>query len=139
MMSEQNIDLSPAIRAFDGLTFKRLISSGLAWLEQNYHTVNQLNVFPVPDGDTGTNMLLTLRNAYDEIANKDTNSAGEMAYALAASMIHKSRGNSGTILSQLFRGFANVAHNHAELNAAIIALGFREAVRMAYKAVQEPT
>jgi DAK2 domain fusion protein YloV len=116
-----------------------LIGAGLAWLELNYNTVNQLNVFPVPDGDTGTNMLLTLRNAYAEIADKKSDSAGELAYALAHRMIYMARGNSGTILSQLFRGFANVAHNHTELNAQIVATAFREAVKMAYDAVQKPT
>jgi DAK2 domain fusion protein YloV len=117
---------------------KRLAAAGLAWLEQNYETVNQLNVFPVPDGDTGTNMLLTMRAAYREIAANDSPDAAVIADKLAFGAIMGSRGNSGTILSQLLRGFAHAVAGHQEFDAELMAAGFHEAVRMAYKAVQNP-
>src|SRR5215831_12369265 len=136
-MSDNNIQT--AVRTCTGPTFRRLIAAGLAWLELNHETVNQLNVFPVPDGDTGTNMLLTLSNAYSEIAESQSESAGELASALAHKMIYMARGNSGTILSQLFRGFANVVQAHTEIDAALFAAGIRKGVQMAYDAVQKPT
>src|SRR5215510_11576957 len=94
------------ILSCDGPGFKQLASAGLAWLEQNHEAVNQLNVFPVPDGDTGTNMLLTMRAAYGEIAANPSPDVSVIADKLAYGAIMGSRGNSGTILSQLFRGFA---------------------------------
>jgi uncharacterized protein len=126
------------IRTCDGPGLKRLAAAGLAWLEQNYEAVNQLNVFPVPDGDTGTNMLLTMRAAYREIATNDSPDVGVIADKLAYGAIMGSRGNSGTILSQLFRGFAQGIAGEHEFDADLLAVGARQAVRMAYKAVQKP-
>jgi len=122
----------------DGPGLKRLAAAGLAWLERHYESVNQLNVFPVPDGDTGTNMLLTMRAAYREIANLETRDAGVVADKLAYGAVMGSRGNSGTILSQLLRGFAQAVGDKRTIGAVVMALGFREAVKMAYKAVQSP-
>jgi DAK2 domain fusion protein YloV len=127
-----------AIRTCDGPALKRLVAASLGWLEQNYQMVDQLNVFPVPDGDTGTNMLLTLRSAYGEIAENDSPDVSVIADKLAYGAIMGSRGNSGTILSQLFRGFAQVVSGRHEFDAALLAAGAREAVKMAYKAVQTP-
>jgi hypothetical protein len=129
---------SSGLRTCDGAQMKRLAAAGLAWLEQNYELVNQLNVFPVPDGDTGTNMLLTMRAAYREIAANDSHNAAVIADKLAFGAIMGSRGNSGTILSQLLRGFAHAIAGHEDFDAALMAAGFREAVKMAYKAVQAP-
>ncbi len=134
-MTEQT---SSPITTCDGPGLKRLISAALAWLEQNHESVNQLNVFPVPDGDTGTNMLLTLRAAYREIAANESPDVGVIADKLAYGAIMGSRGNSGTILSQLMRGFAQTFSARREFDAALMAAGAREAVRMAYKAVQTP-
>lgn len=122
----------------DGPGLKKLIEAGLAWLEQNYEAINQLNVFPVPDGDTGTNMLLTLRYAYREIAANDFRKASEVADKIAYGAIMGSRGNSGTILSQLFRGFAQVISDKQSFDAELMSAGFQEAVKLAYRAVQEP-
>src|SRR5215510_5154215 len=122
----------------DGTGLKKLFEAGLAWLEQNYEHVNQLNVFPVPDGDTGTNMLLTMRAAYREIAADESPYVGVIADKLAYGAIMGSRGNSGTILSQLFRGFAQAVNGRRAFDAALMAAGARDAVTMAYKAVQTP-
>ncbi len=137
-MNQQTSPSSTTILNCDGPGFKRLAAAGLAWLEQNYELVNQSNVFPVPDGDTGTNMLLTLRSAYREIAANESTEVGVIADKLAYGAIMGSRGNSGTILSQLFRGFAQSVSGLQEFDADRLAVGFREAVKMAYKAVQTP-
>src|SRR6187399_2464202 len=114
------------IRTCDGPGLKRLAAAGLAWLEQNYESVNQLNVFPVPDGDTGTNMLLTMR-ATVAAMNKQT---GESASAMAESMAHGAlmgaRGNSGVILSQILRGLARGIEGET-FGGADLATAFRHA------------
>ncbi len=122
----------------DGPGLKRLVAAGLAWLEQNFESVNQLNVFPVPDGDTGTNMLLTMRAAYGEVAANASPDVGVITDKVAYGAIMGSRGNSGTILSQLFRGFAQGVAGQHEFDAALAVVGAQEAVKMAYKAVQTP-
>jgi DAK2 domain fusion protein YloV len=137
-MNQQPSASPTSVMACDGPGFKRLLAAGLAWLEQNYEMVNQLNVFPVPDGDTGTNMLLTLRSAYREIAANESEQVGLIADKLAYGAIMGSRGNSGTILSQLLRGFAQSVNGLHEFDADRLASGMREAVKMAYKAVQSP-
>ena len=93
----------------DGLALKRLIEAGLTWLRTNQEIVNSLNVFPVPDGDTGTNMVLTMQSAYDEIANSPEHRFGNMSRAVANGALMGARGNSGVILSQIWRGIAQAA------------------------------
>ncbi len=127
------------ITACNGPLFKHLLAGGLAWLEQNYERVNKLNVFPVPDGDTGTNMLLTVRNAYHEITGNESLDIGTIAVRYARGAIRGSRGNSGTILSELLRGFAAEVSGHREADAAMMAKAYREGVRLAYAVVQKPT
>src|SRR5258708_4250639 len=122
----------------DGRAFKRLAAGGLAWLEQNHETVNRLNVFPVPDGDTGTNMLLTMRSAYSEIADHEWPQVGMVLDKLAFGAIMGSRGNSGTILSQILRGLAQTLNGKREFDAALLSEGLKQAVKLAYKAVQTP-
>ncbi len=95
----------------DGQGLKELIIAGMTWLKTNQQTVNALNVFPVPDGDTGTNMLLTMQAAYNEIANSGEKNVGKMAHAIAQGALMGARGNSGVILSQLWRGFARGLDN----------------------------
>ncbi len=123
----------------DGLLFKRLLAGALAWLEQNYKRVDQLNVFPVPDGDTGTNMLLTVRNAYKEIVSNDQPEIGKISVRFAHGALRGSRGNSGTILSEMLRGFAHELSGHATADGALFARAWAEAVRLAYGVVQNPT
>src|SRR4030042_3449721 len=100
----------------DGQVFKTLVEAGLTWLRTNQQTVNSLNVFPVPDGDTGSNMVLTMQAAYDEIANSAENNVGKMAHSIAHGALMGARGNSGVILSQLWRGFARALDNQETLD-----------------------
>jgi dihydroxyacetone kinase-like predicted kinase len=90
----------------DGDLYKKLMMAGLTWLRTNQESVNALNVFPVPDGDTGTNMVLTLQAAYDEISNSSEKHVGSLAEKLAHGALMGARGNSGVILSQIWRGFS---------------------------------
>ncbi len=124
--------------SFDGIALKELVEAGLTWLRTNQQTVNALNVFPVPDGDTGTNMLLTMQSAYAEIANLGHRNAGQMAAAIAQGALMGARGNSGVILSQLWRGFARGVHGHETIDAATLSRAFAEARDTAYKGVVRP-
>ena len=90
----------------DGQVLKRFVEGSLTWLRTNQQVVNALNVFPVPDGDTGTNMVLTMQAALDEISNSNEHNFGKMVHAVAHGALMGARGNSGVILSQLWRGFA---------------------------------
>ncbi len=90
----------------DGQILKSFIAASLAWLRTNQQIVNSLNVFPVPDGDTGTNMVLTMQAAFDEISSSAEHNVGKMAHSIAHGALMGARGNSGVILSQLWRGFA---------------------------------
>jgi uncharacterized protein len=100
--------------------------------------VNSLNVFPVPDGDTGTNMLLTMQAAYNEIAGLGDKGIGRMAHAIAQGALMGARGNSGVILSQLWRGFARTLDDLDVMDAALMASALAEARNTAYKGVVRP-
>lgn len=122
----------------DGLALKRLIEAGLTWLRTNQQIVNSLNVFPVPDGDTGTNMVLTMQSAYDEILNSPEQSFGKMSRAVANGALMGARGNSGVILSQIWRGIAQAAGDVKVLDAPTMAKAFSSARDTAYKGVVRP-
>ncbi|MEJ5225955.1 MAG: DAK2 domain-containing protein, partial [Anaerolineales bacterium] len=122
----------------DGQDLKRLVEAGMTWLKTNQQTVNALNVFPVPDGDTGTNMMLTMTSAWNEVANLGTDHAGELIGAVAQGALMGARGNSGVILSQLWRGFARALHGVAVLDGPTLAAAFTEAKNTAYKGVVRP-
>lgn len=122
----------------DGSTFKPFIEAALNWLRTNQQTVNALNVFPVPDGDTGTNMVLTMQAAYDEIANLSERNIGKVAHAVAHGALMGARGNSGVILSQLWRGFARALDNHEILDGPGLVNAFHQARNTAYKGVVRP-
>ncbi len=122
----------------DGQSFKRLLDAGLTWLRTNKDMVNALNVFPVPDGDTGTNMTLTLQAAWNEIKDSGTNHLGEMAALVSKGALMGARGNSGVITSQILRGFSRGCHDKATLDVATIAKAFGEARDTAYKGVVRP-
>ncbi len=124
--------------SLDGLTLKQLVEAGLTWLRTNQQVVNNLNVFPVPDGDTGTNMLLTMQSAYSEIVNLGHRSVGQMASAVAQGALMGARGNSGVILSQLWRGFARSLHGKELLDCQGLVAAFAEARDTAYKGVVRP-
>lgn len=122
----------------DGQVFKTHIEAALTWLKTNQQLVNSLNVFPVPDGDTGTNMVLTMQSAYNEIANSGERNFGKMAHALAKGALMGARGNSGVILSQLWRGFARELDSLETITSADVVRGLREARNTAYKGVGKP-
>ncbi|HEY0409910.1 MAG TPA: DAK2 domain-containing protein [Candidatus Dormibacteraeota bacterium] len=116
------------------------LSSALAWLQANQEVVNDLNVFPVPDGDTGSNMYLTLRSAVEDAARTaDPGSSAAVMQAAAHGSLMGARGNSGVILSQVFRGFGQGLHGRARVDAAGVAAALGEASAVAYKAVMKPT
>jgi DAK2 domain fusion protein YloV len=122
----------------EGRGLKKLMEAGLAWLEHNHQAVNALNVFPVPDGDTGTNMMLTMRSAYSEIADNDSRHVGKIAQGIAHGALMGARGNSGVILSQIWRGFAREIENLVGFNVEQFAVAMRRASDTAYKGVVKP-
>ncbi len=122
----------------DGQKLKELVEAAMIWLKTNQQTVNSLNVFPVPDGDTGTNMLLTMQAAYQEIANSGERNIGKMAHAIAQGALMGARGNSGVILSQLWRGFARALDNYETMDAELFVKALVEARNTAYKGVVRP-
>jgi len=125
-------------RKIDGLAFKKLIDAGLTWLRTNKENVNSLNVFPVPDGDTGTNMTLTLQAAWTEIKDLGVKNLGEMAAAASKGALMGARGNSGVITSQILRGFSRGVHGKAILDKETLVKAFGEARDTAYKGVVRP-
>ncbi len=122
----------------NGQSVKRLVEAGLTWLRTNQQTVNALNVFPVPDGDTGTNMVLTMQSAWNEIKDSGYYSLTDMAGAVSKGALMGARGNSGVILSQLWRGFARGVHGKETLDGPTLAKAFGEARDTAYKGVVRP-
>ncbi|HEY9077397.1 MAG TPA: DAK2 domain-containing protein [Anaerolineaceae bacterium] len=121
-----------------GQELKKYVQASLNWLKTNQQIVNSLNVFPVPDGDTGTNMVLTMQAAYNEIANSTEENIGKMAHAVAQGALMGARGNSGVILSQLWRGFARALDNLEKMNVDILIRALHEARNTAYKGVVRP-
>lgn len=129
------------ITYIDGSMLKKAFIGAANLLEKNKEEVNSLNVFPVPDGDTGTNMYLTLKSAVNQILKLDEHEDSISRIALAASngSLMGARGNSGVILSQLLRGFSNGVKGKKKLDATAIANAFKMASDTAYKAVMKPT
>ena len=117
---------------------RKMFLSGAKNLEIKKNWINELNVFPVPDGDTGTNMTLTIMSAATEVNKLSDASIDELAKAISAGSLRGARGNSGVILSQLLRGFTKVIRDHNEIDGETIALSFQKAVETAYKAVMRP-
>ena len=122
----------------DGQSLKRLVEASLTWLRTNQQTVNALNVFPVPDGDTGTNMVLTMQSAYNEISTLGHRSVDHMAAAVSQGALMGARGNSGVILSQLWRGFSRGLQGKDVLDGPGLVKAFAEARDTAYKGVVRP-
>jgi uncharacterized protein len=136
--AERQIRLAVVLPECDGLGFKHLVQAGLTWLETNHKAVNALNVFPVPDGDTGTNMLMTMQAAYAEIANSAEPSVSRVAHAVAHGALMGARGNSGVILSQILRGFARGLGTEAAFTADGLARAVQAASETAYRGVGKP-
>jgi fatty acid kinase len=122
----------------DGQVFKTLVESSLTWLRTNQQAVNVLNVFPVPDGDTGTNMVLTMQAACDEIANSAEHNIGKISHLVAHGALMGARGNSGVILSQLWRGFARALDNFETLDGQLLVNALHQGRNTAYKGVVRP-
>src|SRR6202011_2475129 len=127
------------ITACGGRLFKEALLGSLAWLTVNRDEVDALNVFPVPDGDTGTNMLLTLQSAVEDIKDSTATEVSKIARLASHGSLMGARGNSGVILSQIFRGFARAVEGKSELTPRELAAAFEEAANAAYRAVNKPT
>ncbi|HYT33538.1 MAG TPA: DAK2 domain-containing protein, partial [Ktedonobacteraceae bacterium] len=126
------------ISVFDGQDLKKAILAGAAWLEEHRDAINALNVFPVPDGDTGSNMSATMQAAIRDIVNSDETSAGAIAAKIAHGALLGARGNSGVILSQILRGVAQGLDKKQTFNASDLAHALQDAQRLAYRAVIKP-
>jgi uncharacterized protein len=123
----------------DGPLFKQALLGSLSWLSANHEEANRLNVFPVPDGDTGTNMLLTLQSAVEDIKDSSAAEVSKIAKLASHGSLMGARGNSGVILSQIFRGFARAVEGKSALTPRELAAAFEEAANAAYRAVNKPT
>lgn len=119
--------------------FKKVFRGAYANLENNKQMVNNLNVFPVPDGDTGTNMSLTVKTAVEEMEKTNSDKLSNVAASLSSGALMGARGNSGVILSQLFRGFARKLRGVDDITIPVLVDAFDESVKMAYRAVMKPT
>lgn len=127
-----------AIHKLDGSQLTQMILSGAHHLANNAEKIDSLNVFPVPDGDTGTNMNLSMTSGVQEVKRINSDDASEVANALAKGLLMGARGNSGVILSQIFRGFAKGTEKKETLNAEDFAQAVEAGVSAAYKAVMKP-
>lgn len=125
-------------RSLNGTEFTAMVLAGAEQLQLHTEHVNSLNVFPVPDGDTGTNMNLTMTAGVAELKSKYSESVGHSAGVLSKGLLMGARGNSGVILSQLFRGFSRYAAPYTELNSSQFAAALQTGVDAAYKAVVKP-
>ncbi|MEK5184340.1 DAK2 domain-containing protein [Solibacillus sp. FSL R5-0691] len=126
------------MKSLDGIKFAEMVQMGAHHLYQNAAYVDSLNVFPVPDGDTGTNMNLSMTSGADETEANVSAHIGKTAQALSKGLLMGARGNSGVILSQLFRGFGKAIEKEAEIDAKGLANAFQAGVDTAYKAVMKP-
>ena len=127
-----------ATTTIDAEVLKKLFLAGAANLEAKKEWINDLNVFPVPDGDTGTNMTLTIMSAAKEVNSLAAPTMQTLSKAISGGSLRGARGNSGVILSQLLRGFTKVVRDYEELDSIIISTAFQKAVETAYKAVMKP-
>lgn len=127
-----------SINVLDGKRFAEMIIQGANHLAANAKYVDALNVFPVPDGDTGTNMNLSMTSGAKEVKNNVQEHIGKVGSALAKGLLMGARGNSGVILSQLFRGFAKAIENKPTVNSVEFAAALNAGVETAYKAVMKP-
>lgn len=126
------------MNSINGTTFKEMLAGGVKALELNRALIDELNVFPVPDGDTGTNMSLTISTAMREVGLADTDELDKIALAFSRGALKGARGNSGVILSQIFKGFAVALDNKTELTAKDFAEAMKKGTEIAYGAVTKP-
>ncbi|MBI2869913.1 MAG: DAK2 domain-containing protein [Chloroflexi bacterium] len=128
----------PTSESISGQTLREMLVASTNWLEKSSADIDALNVFPVPDGDTGTNMLLTMRSTLEEAFRAPDHSASAVAQAMAKGALMGARGNSGVILSQIWRGMSKSLGGKEEITAADLAQSLREACDMAYRAMSNP-
>ncbi len=126
------------LKSINGATFKKMVFAGVSLLEQNKEYIDSLNVFPVPDGDTGTNMFLTMKSAVGEINKCVGNDLLSLSEAFSKGALRGARGNSGVITSQIFKGFCSVTKNCKEITTKDFAKAMQEGATIAYKAVTKP-
>ena len=126
------------IKTINGATFRKMIVAGAGLLEQNKKYVDSLNVFPVPDGDTGTNMFLTMKSAVNELSKCINNNIDSLSEAFAKGALKGARGNSGVITSQIFKGFCSETAKCSEITTKVFARAMQEGANIAYKAVTKP-
>lgn len=126
------------ISKINGKLFADMIIQGAQNLSNNSDLVDSLNVYPVPDGDTGTNMNLTMTSGREEVENNLSKNIGELGKTFSKGLLMGARGNSGVILSQLFRGFCKNIESESEINSKLLAESFQAGVETAYKAVMKP-
>ena len=127
-----------ATNTIDAKVLTRMFLAGAKRLNEKKDWINELNVFPVPDGDTGTNMTMTILSAATELRQTDTADMEAVCKSISSGSLRGARGNSGVILSQLLRGFTKVVREHDEIDTAVLADGLEKAVETAYKAVMKP-
>ncbi|MBO5371352.1 MAG: DAK2 domain-containing protein [Lachnospiraceae bacterium] len=126
------------INSINAALFAKMFLAGAANLEAKKEWINELNVFPVPDGDTGTNMSMTIMSAAKEVSALENPDMKSLAKAISSGSLRGARGNSGVILSQLFRGFTKVIANYDVITVEVMAKALEKAVETAYKAVMKP-
>ncbi len=126
------------IKTINGATFRKMIVAGASLLEKNKKYVDSLNVFPVPDGDTGTNMYLTMKSAVNEVSKCITNDIDALSDAFAKGALKGARGNSGVITSQIIKGFCSEIKKASEITTKVFAKAMQEGANIAYKAVTQP-
>src|SRR5699024_465185 len=131
-------DLDDIMNTIDGIIFKDMILSGADNLRQNADYVDSLNVFPVPDGDTGTNMNLSMTSGAMEVEDKEIEHVGEMGKHFYKGLLMGAREISGVILSQLFREFSKTIEDEENVDAIIFVNALDQGVKTAYKAVMKP-
>ena len=126
------------VNSISGQELREMFAAATGWLEKSSAEIDALNVFPVPDGDTGTNMLLTMRSTIEEAYRAPDHSASAVAHAMAQGALMGARGNSGVILSQILRGLAQSLSEKESLNATDLASALQESSTMAYKGLSNP-
>ncbi|RQD70220.1 MAG: DAK2 domain-containing protein [Halanaerobium sp. MSAO_Bac5] len=137
-MGMTNNDKQQELKTIDSENFRDMIIAALNWLQQQKSFIDSLNVFPVPDGDTGTNMFLTFKEAAAALENNDSNSCSDLAQSLSKGALMGARGNSGVILSQLIRGFSQSLKGKKKIRAKDLAQALNKASEVAYHGVLKP-
>ena len=127
-----------SMKTIDAVMVQKCFLSGAKRIEANKEYINELNVFPVPDGDTGTNMSLTIMSAAKDVSTLQNPTMEQVCKAISGGSLRGARGNSGVILSQLFRGFTKELKEYTGVSVSVLASALERAVETAYKAVMKP-